>query len=149
MKSRSGFVLAVALFAIVIIAAVVASVSFTATEETQSTSAEIRDERAEIFAEEIALSSLAAWPWDLCDQSPIGSVFTREAQSAPPLEGTLYVTRLDSALYLVTAEGRLKTAAGVIAQRRISITATARRDTLGAMHVSRTRGQYWAANYQI
>ena len=149
MKSRRGFVLSVALFAIVIIAAIVASVSFTATEETQSTSAAVRDERAEAFAEEIALGSLVAWPWDLCDQSAIGSVFTRQAQSVPPLEGTLYVTRLDSALYLVTGEGRMKTAAGVIAQRRISISAIARRDTLGAMHVSRTHGEYWAAIYQM
>lgn len=149
MKSRPGFVLAVALFAIVIIAAIIASASFTATEETQATSASMRNDQAEAFAENIALGSLVAWPWDLCDQSAIGSVFTRESQSAPPLEGTLYITRLDSALYLVTGEGRMKTVAGVIAQRRISISAIARRDTLGAMHVSRTSGEYWAAIYQM
>lgn len=149
MKSRPGFAIAVALFAVVLIASIAAAVSYTTNEETRVTRAAALDEEAHAFAEEIAAGALSSWPCESCDQTPIGSVFIREAQSAPPLEGTLYITRLDSALYLVTGEGRAATPAGVLARRRISIAVTARRDSLGAFKVSRTRGQYWADIYQM
>ena len=146
---RRGFIAAVALFAVLVIGAVGAAVSFNVTQETQITSADDLDERAESFGELIALGAIADWPCAGCDQITVGTVFTVQAQSAPPLEGTLYVTRLDSALYLVTGEGRVKTRAGVLARRRISVTAVARRDSTGAMRSSRTRGEYWAANYEM
>jgi hypothetical protein len=146
---RGGFIAAFALFAVIIIGAIGAAVSFNVTEETQVTSMDDLDERAESFGEQVALGAMANWPWPGCDQSALGTVFIVDAQSAPPLEGTLYITRLDSALYLVTGEGRVKTRAGVLARRRISLTASARRDSTGAMRPSRTRGEYWAANYEM
>lgn len=149
MKTRRGFIAVVALFAIVIIGAIGAAVTFNVTEETQITSADDLDERADVFGERIALEAIAAWPCPGCDQIGTGSVFSVQAQPAPPLEGTLYITRLDSALYLVTGEGRVTTPAGVLARRRISVTAIARRDSTGAMRSSRTRGEYWAAIYEM
>ena len=146
---RRGFIAAVALFAVIIIGAIGAAVSFNVTEEARITSADDLDESAESFGESIAQASLTAWPCQQCDQMSAGSVLILQAQSAPPLEGTLYITRLDSALYLVTGEGRVKTPAGVLARRRISVTAIARRDSTGAMRSSRTRGEYWAANYDM
>jgi hypothetical protein len=145
MKQRTGFIAAVALFAIVIIGAIGAAASFNVTTETQITSADDLDIRAEDFAEKIVLESLAAFPCT-CDELPVGSVLIQQSQSAPPLEGTLYLTRLDSALYLVTGEGRVKTPAGVLSRRRISVTAVAQRDSTGVMVSSRTRGEYWTAN---
>jgi hypothetical protein len=148
MKERPGFIAAVAIFAIVIIGALGAAASFNVTTEAQITSADALDIRAEAFAEKLALEPLLAWPCS-CDELPVGSVLVQQSQSAPPLEGTLYVTRLDSALYHVTGEGRIRTPAGVLSRRRISVIAIARRDSTGAMVSSRTRGEYWAANYEM
>src|SRR5689334_22679598 len=129
MKARHGFVVAIGMFAIVIIAAIVASVTFNISQETNITAAAGWADQAGDFAEAQANSALSAWPCDSCDQMPVGSVFHLESQPAPPLESSIYVTRLDSALYLITAEGRVKTSAGVLARRRISLTAVARRDS--------------------
>ena len=149
MMQRSGLIAAMAMFAIAILSAVTVAVLFNASEETQITSVSRFEQQAEAFGEQLAVGAVDAWPCDNCDQIAVGSVFIAQAQSAPPLEGTIYVTRLDSALYLVTGEGRVKTPAGVLARRRISVTATARRDSIGAISAARTRGIYWTANYSM
>ena len=149
MTKRAGFIAATAMFAIAILAAVTVSVLFNVSEETQITSAARLDQQAEAFGEQIAFAALDAWPCQSCDQMAVGSVFIAQAQAAPPLEGSIYVTRLDSALYLVTGEGRVKTPAGVLARRRISLSAAARRDSTGVMRATRTRGSYWTANYSM
>jgi hypothetical protein len=150
MRQRPGFIAATAIFAIAILSAVTVAALFNVSEETQITSATRLDQKAEAFGEKLAIDALGAWPCQSCDQMALGSVFITQAQSAPPLEGTIYVTRLDSALYLVTGEARVKTPAGVLARRRISVTATARRDSVsGVMRATRTRGVYWTANYSM
>lgn len=149
MKSRRGFVAAVGIFAIVIIAAVIASITFNISQETNITAAATWNDKADDLAETLANTALTAWACDSCDQMPQGSVIKVESQAPPPLEGTVYFTRLDSALYLITAEGRVKTSAGVLARRRISLTAVARRDSTGAVHAARTRGEFWASIYQM
>jgi hypothetical protein len=149
MKSRRGFAVAVAVFAIVIIATLVTSVTFNTAEETRIVSTTSYDDDADAFAEGLALNALLAWPCESCDQMQAGGVSKVEAPPVPPLEGDIYVTRLDGALYLVTAEGRVKTPAGILARRRISITAIARRDSSGVMRAVRTPGEWWAANHEM
>lgn len=149
MRPRAGFVLVAAIVAVVLIAALVTGAMFAANQETSATSAVILHQQASSYAERAAIETLAQWECAACDSLAVGGVLVRRPASDPPLESTVYVTRLDSALFLVTAEGRVASGAEIRLSRRVSIVVKIARDTTGASRASRVREHAWAAVYDM
>jgi hypothetical protein len=149
MKRRAAFALVAALAAIVIIAVLVTGALFASNQETHAVSAEVLDQQASAYAERSALLAIAGWECPECDGLQAGEVIIRSPAPAPPLESTVYITRLDSALFLVTGEGRIMRAGAPRLRRRISIVVSTSRDTLGVPRAARVSGDAWAANYQM
>ena len=149
MRARAAFALAAALIAIVLIAAMVTGAVFAANQETSATAAEVADQQASSYAERAATLTVAFWACGGCDAMQVGSVLVRSPISDPPLESTVYVTRLDSALFLVTAEGRIVSSSTVRARRRISVAVRISRDSAGVSRALRVTEQAWFAAYQM
>jgi len=149
MSSRAGFALAAALIAVVLIAAMVTGALFAAHQETSATAAEVIDQQAGAYAERSALLTIAYWVCAECDAMQVGSVIVRSPATDPPLESTVYVTRLDSALFLVTAEGRIVSSSTVRARRRISVAVGTSRDSSGVSRAFRVSEQAWSSAYQM
>jgi hypothetical protein len=84
-----------------------------------------------------------------CDLLPVGSVIIRNPAPSPPLESTVYITRLDSAVFLITGEGRISDSGASKTRRRVSIAVKITRDSLGAITSSRLSGDSWIAAYQM
>jgi type II secretory pathway pseudopilin PulG len=129
--ARSGFALPVALASIVLVAALAAATLFSASQETSATSAGLLDQQATAYAERAALLAIAGWQGAKCDSIAVGSVISETPQPHPPLESTVYITRLDSALFLVTGEGRVSAGGATRVKRRIAVTVRTMRDSLG------------------
>jgi hypothetical protein len=149
MRSRSAFALAYALVAIVLIAVLVTGALFASTQEAHATAAEVLDQQAQSFAERSALLAVSSWLCPECDAMSVGEVIIRQPAPSPPLESTVFITRLDSALFLVTGEGRVMSGGRPRVQRRISIAVGIARDSLGASRAFRINGEAWAAIYQM
>ncbi|HEX2721952.1 MAG TPA: hypothetical protein VHM24_03480 [Gemmatimonadaceae bacterium] len=149
MRRRSGFALAAALLAIVLIAVLVTGALFATNQEATATSAAILEQQARSYAERAAVMAAADWSCGECDALPIGSVIVRVPTTNPPFESTVYLTRLDSALYLVTAEGRVVSRESVRSRRRVSLIVRTARDTGGITRASRVTEQAWSAVYQM
>lgn len=149
MKSRPAFALVAAIVSLVLIAALVTGALFASNQETHATAAEIIDQKVSTYAERVAFTSAAEWQCPECDEMAVGSVIIRNPASSPPLESTVFITRLDSALYLVTGEGRIDDAGVVRTRRRVSVAVKIARDSLGVPRSSRIGGESWAAAYQM
>jgi hypothetical protein len=67
----------------------------------------------------------------------------------PPLESTLFITRLDSAVFLVVGEGRMTSSGAVRIRRRIAVAVKIARDAQGVEHASRVSEQAWTALNQL
>ena len=67
----------------------------------------------------------------------------------PPLESTVYITRLDSALFLVVAEGRVMVTGATRLKRRVSIAVRKSRDSSGVVRAFPLNAQSWAAIHQM
>jgi len=146
---REGFALVAALVAVVLIAVLVTGALFAGTQEARATRMEIADQQVAQYAERAALLRIAAWSCPACDSMRVGAVITTSSTADPPLESTVYVTRLDSALFLVVGEGRSVVSGGIHLSRRVSIAVETSRDSLGAVRASRLRGDAWAAAYKM
>lgn len=147
LRTRTAFALVAALAAIVLIAVLITGALFASTQETHATRAAILDQQTAAYAERAALLAIAVWSCAVCDSMQVGAVIIRSPAADPPLESTVYTTRLDSALYLVVAEGRIVVAGTARIRRRISIAVVTRRDSLGVTQASPVRGHAWAATY--
>ena len=146
---RRGFALAAALVALVLIGVLVTGALFATNQETHASAAEVADEKAFGFAERAALSTVGSWTCPECDVLPVGAVIIRNPVPSPPLESTVYITRLDSALFLVTGEGRIMESATARVKRRVSIAVITSRDSAGVTTARRIDGQSWSAAYQM
>ena len=147
MRSKSGFAVASAIAALVLIGFLVTAALFVTTQESRATSAEMIDAKAFAYAEQVALTAAADWTCEACDLLPIGSVIIRNtANASPPLESTVYITRLDSAVFLITGEARSESSVLPIS-RRASITVTTSRDTLGVIHAVPLAHEFWTPVY--
>ncbi len=149
MTRRAGFALAAALLAVVLIAVLVTAAFFAASQETHATAAQVLDQQASAYAERAAVMTIVGWTCPECDALPLGSVLTRRPQPDPPLESTVYVTRLDSAVFLVTGEGRIGSPSPNSLRRRVSVVIAITRDSAGVSHAARVPGQAWSAAYQM
>lgn len=146
MRSRRGFAMASAIAAVVIIGFLVTAAVFATTEESRATAAEMIDAKAFAYAEQVAITAVASWTCDGCDLLPPGSVIVRNTEALPPLESTVYITRLDSAIFLVTGEARSESAV-LPMSRRVSIAVNTSRDSLGVIHAAPLAHQYWTPVY--
>jgi len=146
---RRGFALAAALVCLVLIGVLVTGALFASSQETRTSAAELADEKAFAFAERAAAISVSAWICPECDAMPVGAVIIRNPEPSPPLESTVYITRLDSALFLVTGEGRIMEPGSARVKRRVSIVVTTTRDSLGVVTSRRLDGQSWSPTYQM
>lgn len=146
---RRGFALAAALVALVLIAVLVTGALFASSQESHATGAELDDQKVLAYAERSAVEAAGNWECPECDLLPVGSVIIRNPAASPPLESTVYITRLDSAVFLITGEGRITASGASKARRRVSIAVKITRDSLGAITSSRIDGDSWIAAYQM
>ena len=138
-----------ALVALVLIGVLVTGALFATGQEARASAAELADEKAFAFAERAAVSAAAEWACPECDVMPVGSVIIRTPVPSPPLESTVYITRLDSAVFLISGEGRIVDNGTIRVKRRVSIAVAITRDSLGNTSASRLPKQYWSAAYQM
>jgi len=146
---KRGFALAAALAALVLIAVLVTGALFASSQESHATGAELDDQKVLAYAERSALEAAGNWVCPECDLLPVGSVIIRNPAPSPPLESTVYIHRLDSAVFLITGEGRISGSGAPGARRRVSIAVKITRDSLGTITSSRIGGDAWVAAYQM
>lgn len=139
---QCGFALAAALLAIILIAAVLASLFFAVTEETRTGSAIARRDDALAAAEtaiELGLDELGTRP---PDYSSVGAVESRPVK----VEGfpvVVHTTRLDSGLFwLVAVVGDARDPAAVT--RRIGVLANASRGSADSITIVRKTERAWS-----
>ena len=145
LRDSRGFVLPAALACIVLIALMATAGLFATTQEAWATRAAILDLQATGYAERSAMLAIEEWSCELCDSMTVGGVITLAPPADPPLESSVFITRLDTALYLVVGEGRVKGAGGTRLARRVSITVRITRDSLGRVRTSPLHPHSWAA----
>lgn len=146
---RRGFALAAALMALVLVAAMITGALFASSQETHASEAESLEARAATYAERAAINKLDTWDAVLCDALAPGAVIIANPPANPPLESTVYITRLDSALFLIVGEGRITSSGPLRVRRRIAIAVKIARDAQGVEHALRVSEQAWTALYQM
>ena len=146
---RPGFALAGAIVAVVLIGVLITGILFSASQETHATAAQVTDQKVLAYAELAATQAVALWQCPECDGMAPGSVIIRNPAPSPPLESTVFITRLDSALFLVTGEGRINGSGEPALRRRVSVAVKITRDSLGQASASRIDGASWTAAWQM
>ena len=139
---RKGFVLVAVLIAIVLIGAIAASVIFATTEDTRAGSAGIARDMA-LIATESAIAVTLGDP-GLALPSPIGvagTVSHRLDEDGSAV--TIYITRLDSAIYWIVADA-VPDRARSGARRRIGVLVTAVKRDDGFMAIDPVSERYWS-----
>lgn len=149
MRNRAGFALAAALLGIVLIGVLVTGILFSTSQESHATAAEMIDQKVFAYAERAATQAAMAWECLECDGIAVGSVIIRNPAPSPPLESTVFITRLDSALYLVTGEGRIAGSGAAAIRRRVSVAVKLARDSLGRASALRIESASWTAAWQM
>ncbi len=147
MRRRTGFAIATALCALVIIAALVTGGFFAAGQETSVTRLGILDQQAFAIAELGVSRAIAGWSGAVMEAALQGSTTTIVTVSAPPLESGVVATKLDSSLFLVVADGRVNSADAAGIRRRVSVLVRAERADSGHFVVHRVREQPWSEAY--
>ena len=148
-EPRAGFALPAALACVVLIAVLATAALFASSQEALVTRAAILDQQASAYAERSALLAAGSWTCGGCDALPVGGVIVENPPGDPPLESTVYTTRLDSALFLVVGEGRIVAAGAVRLRRRIAVVVRTSRDSLGRIRAFPLSPQSWAAIHQM
>ena len=121
---QKGFVLIATLVALIIIGLLITGAFAASSEDFAVSRAELRDQQTFAYAEFAGARALAAWSPTDRSLMPIGSTGVAAVTSDSPLESTVFVTRLDSALYSLVAEARLTSPEGSAARRRVGIVVT-------------------------
>jgi Tfp pilus assembly protein PilX len=120
-RHRRGFVLVAAIVALVLIALLITGAFFASAQDLAVTRGELRDQQAFAYAEFALASSLQEWEAVAREAMSVGETVTLQVNTYPPLESNVFITRLDSALYSIVAEGRLTTADANGLRRRVGI----------------------------
>ena len=149
MRRRPAFALAAALLGLVLIGVLITGVLFSTAQETHATAAQVTDQKVFAYAELAAVQAAARWVCAECDGMGVGSVIIRNPAPSPPLESTVFITRLDSALFLVAGEGRISGSGEPALRRRVSVAVKITRDSLGRASATRIDGLSWTAAWQM
>lgn len=145
--ARRGFVLVAALVALVIIALLVTGAFFASGQEMIVARNELRDQQAFSFAEYGAAKALESWNTAASDSMTAGQTQRLGTLSREFLQSDAIVTKLDTALYLVTADGRMSSADTPGLRRRVGILVRTIRDGVQANPPVRVSGQAWSELY--
>lgn len=145
--SRRGFVLVAALVTLVLIALLITGVFFASGQELTVARSELRDQQAFAYAEYALEQSLESWDAAARDSMRAGQTFSFSPGSRPPLESTVFVTRLDTALYLVVAEGRIASADAPGLRRRAGVVVSTIHHDAPAIPPARVTEQAWTQLY--
>ena len=121
MKNRQAFVLIAALIALVLIAVLITGAFFASGQDLSISRAELRDQQAFAYAEYAVAHALSSWTLTDRSRMAVGETQSVFQSSDDPLESTVLVTRLDSAIYSVVGEGRLLTADASGLRRRVGL----------------------------
>jgi Tfp pilus assembly protein PilX len=120
-QQRRGFVLVAAIVALVLIALLITAAFFASAQDLAVSRAELRDQQAFAYAEFALANSLQSWDAAAREMMSVGETVTLQPVADPPLESSVFITKLDSALYTVVAEGRMTTADANALRRRVGI----------------------------
>lgn len=149
MTGRRGFALATALACVVLIAVIASAAIFASSQEARATRTAILDQQAFAYAERAAQMAVSGWACVACDSLEVGGVIMESPPNDPPLESTVFTTRLDSALYLIVAEGRIVVSGATRLTRRVSVAVRTSRDSAGVTRAIPLAPHAWAALYQM
>ena len=142
-----GFILVAALVALVIVALIVTGAFFASGQEHVIVRNELRDQQAFAYAEYAAAKGLESWNAPARDSMSAGQTQRVATLSRGRLESDVFVTKLDTALYLVSADGRLRSADASGLRRRIGILVRTIRDGAPINPPVRVSGQAWSELY--
>ena len=123
-RERKGFLLIATLVALIIIALLITGAFVAGGEDFAVSRAELRDQKTFAYAEFAGGRALSGWDDADRRQMPIPSTTIAAITSDSPLESTVFVTRLDSALYALVAEARLTSPDGIGVKRRVGMVVT-------------------------
>jgi type II secretory pathway pseudopilin PulG len=118
---RAGFVLVAALVALVLIALLITGAFFASGQELAVARNEIRDQQAFEFAEYGLARAIAGWDAPARESMTVGQTTLLAPILADPLESSVFVTKLDTALFLVVADGHIATSDALDLRRRVGI----------------------------
>ena len=149
MRSRPGFILVAAIVAVAMIAILVTSVVFASGQEAHAAGARVLDQKVLSFAERGVTEAMADWVCPECYDLAVGQVIIRNPAASPPLESTVFITRLDSAVFLVSSEARFVESGTPRLRRRVSIALRMSRDSLGNITAERIAGDAWTIAWQM
>lgn len=144
---RKGFILVAALVALVIIALLVTGAFFASGQEVIVARNELRDQQAFSFAEYGAAKALESWNAPARDSMTAGQTQRLGTLSRGFMQSDAIVTKLDTALYLVTADGKLRSADASGLRRRIGILVRTIEGGAPANPPVRVSGQAWSELY--
>jgi Tfp pilus assembly protein PilX len=144
---RKGVVLIAALVALVVIALLVTGAFFASGQELVVARNELRDQQAFTFAEYAAAKALETWNAALHDSAAAGRTQQVAAVTRGMFESNVFVTKLDTALFLVSADGRLRSADASGLRRRVAILVRTIRDGVPVNPPIRVSGQAWSEMY--
>ena len=144
-----GFALIAAIACLVVLGLIATATLFASGQEARVTGASRLEQQVFAHAEKAASLAIEGWNCPGCDSLPPGSVIRGSTQAEPPFESTVYTTRLDSMLYLVVAEGRVRSGGAIRLRRRIAIAVGLYRDSSGVPHALPLRDHHWAAVHQM
>jgi len=149
MRVRRGFALVAALFSIVLMAVLVTGVLFSAGQEARTTRNQILDQQAFAYAELAASRAIANWNGPVGDSLNIGVTASYMPAPDPPLASTVFVTKLDSALFMIVAEGRVSAGGAPGLRRRVGVFVRSVPDSVNPPpgRVVRVNDHAWAALY--
>jgi type II secretory pathway pseudopilin PulG len=102
-RNRTGFALAAALLAVVLIGALIAGVLFATTEETRARAVRVEREVALNACESAIATTITDPGLRLPDSIGVGGTISGHVGGPGP-EIIVYITRLDSTLYSIVAE---------------------------------------------
>jgi hypothetical protein len=102
-------VLVAAIVAIVVIALVITGAFYATGQEVSVSRAELRDQQAFAYAEYAMAHAITEWSSADRSRMAVGQTSSLATSSDDPLRSTVFVTRLDSAIYSVVAEATLLT----------------------------------------
>jgi hypothetical protein len=131
----------------VIIALLVTGAFFASGQEVIVARNELRDQQAFSFAEYGAAKALESWNAAANDSLTAGQSRRLGTFSRGLMQSDAIVTKLDTALYLVTADGGMRSADAPGLRRRIGILVRTIRDGAPADPPVRVSGQAWSELY--
>ncbi|MBA2706202.1 MAG: hypothetical protein H0U59_00155 [Gemmatimonadaceae bacterium] len=149
MSQRRGFALALSIVAIVIIAALAAGVLFASGQEARIGRSELMDQKVFAFAERLANDAVAEFDIASRDSMPPGTVISYAPPAAANLDGTVFITRLDSSLFQVVAEAKATSGNTTELKRRVGITLRVQRPDSLSRRALRVGEQAWVALHEM